>query len=141
MTSLIDNSAPILTPSTAIRHLRVDKNGFPLTKQIGRLSQLFTGIAPATIVPDGSSVIYVPDALAGVLTIDCTDYKKLAGKTLNIMVRPGPGQNVVVNFPASGYTVYVKGAAAAVTSYTIAASANAQSIFIDFRTDGAFIVP
>lgn len=141
MTSLIDNGAPLRTAMSKVRYLQVDKNGFVATKQIPRLTQIYAGVGPVTLVPDGSHNIHISSILAGVVTINCTDYFKLAGKTIMVTVRPAATQNVVINFPLAGYPVYVKGTAAAVTSYTIAPSVNAQSVSIEFRVDGAFVTP
>lgn len=139
MTSLISKDAYVPTPSEKRRFLEVDKNGFPRNKQVPRISESYSGAGGVTVVPNGSSSYNVLGILAGVLTLNCTDVSNFVGRTLMVTVRPGATQNVVINFPAAGYTVYVKGAAAAVTTYTLAASANAQSCVIDFRTDGAFI--
>jgi len=140
MTSTLSKNAPITTASDKIRYLKVDKDGLPLTKQIGRTWQNYSGAGGVTIIPDGSHSFNVLGVLAGVLTLNCTDVSNFVGRSLMVTVRGGASQNVVIDFPAAGYDVRVKGAAGSVTTYTIAANANNQNILIDFRSDGAFIV-
>ena len=139
MTSTLSKDAYVPTPSDKPRFLPVDKNGFLRNKQIARTNENYSGAGGVTVVPNGSHSYNVLGVLAGVLTLNCTDVSNFINRTLMVTVRGGASQNVVVNFPAAGYDVRVKGAAGSVTTYTIAASANNQSIVIDFRSDGAFV--
>lgn len=139
MTSNLSKAAYVPTPSERQRFLKVDKNGFPVDKQIPRTWQNYSGAGGVTVIPDGSNSFNVLGVLAGVLTLNCTDVSNFIGRSLNVTVRGGATQNVVINFPAAGYDVRVKGTAGSVTTYTIAASANNQNALIDFRQDGAFI--
>jgi len=139
MTSPVSKDAIVLTPSDRPRYLAVDKNGIPLTKQIARTWEDYTGVGGVTVVPDGSSSYNVLGVLTGVLTLNCTDVSNFVGRSLLVTVRGGASQNVVINFPAAGYDVRVKGSAGSVTSYTLAVSANNQSVVIDFRQTGAYI--
>lgn len=139
MTSAVSKNAYVGTPSERKRYLEVDKDGNLRNKQVPRTWEEYSGAGGVTVVPNGSHSFNVLGILAGVLTLNCTDVSNFVGRSLMVTVRPGATQNVVINFPAAGYTVYVKGAAAAVTTYTLAASANAQSIVIDFRSKGAWI--
>jgi hypothetical protein len=140
MTSNVSKNAYLGTPSERQRFIKADKNGIPVDKQIPRTWENYSGAGGATVVPNGSHSYNVLGVLAGVLTINCTDVSNFVGRSLLVTVRGGATQNVVINFPAAGYDVRVKGAAGSVTSYTIAANANNQNIMIDFRSDGAFIV-
>lgn len=139
MTSTVGNNAAISTALTRDRFLRVDKEGIPLDKQVPRTSQTNSVVGPATITFDGSSTLFVTNALSGVITVNATSVSNLIGRNIRVVVRGGVGQNVVINFPAAGYPVYVKGSAGAVTTYTIAASANNQDINIEFGLASAYV--
>lgn len=140
MTSLVATNGIPQTPTTKNRFLKVNKEGIPLTLQVPRTSQINAAAGPATLTFDGSSDVWVTNALAGVITFDATSVNNLIGRAITVFVRGGVGQNVVVNFPAAGYPVYVKGAAGAVTTYTILANANNQNISIVFGPTSAFII-
>jgi len=139
MTSNISKNAYVGTPSERKRYLEVDKDGIPRNRQIPRTWEEYTGVGGVTVIPNGSNSYNVLGVLTGVLTLNCTDVSNFVGRSLMVTVLGGASQNVVINFPAAGYSVRVKGAAGTVTSYTIAASANNQSIVIDFRLTGAHI--
>lgn len=139
MTSNISKDAYVGTPSERKRYLEVDKNGFAKNKQMPRTWEDYTGVGGVTVIPNGSHSYNVLGVLTGVLTLNCTDVSNFVGRSLLVTVRGGASQNVVINFPAAGYDVRVKGAAGSVTTYTIAANANNQSIVIDFRQTGAFV--
>lgn len=139
MASLISKDAPIMTPSDRPRYLPVDKNGFPLAKQVPKSWENYSGVGGVTVIPNGSDQFNVLGVLTGVLTINCTDVSNFVGRSVMVTVRGGATQNVVIDFPAAAYNVTVQGAAGFVTSYTFAASANAQSAIIHFRQDGAHI--
>ena len=140
MTSIKSKDAYVGKPSERKRYLQVDKNGFLVNKQIPRTWENYSGVGGVTVVPNGSNSYNVLGVLTGVLTLNCTDVSNFVGRSLMVAVRGGATQNVVINFPAAGYDVRVKGAVGSVTSYTIAAAATNQSVIIDFRSDGAFIV-
>lgn len=140
MTSTLSKDAPVLTPSDRQRFLPVDKNGIPLAKQVARTWEDYTGVGGVTVIPNGSNSYNVLGVLTGVLTLNCTDVSNFVGRSLMVTVRGGASQNVVINFPAAGYDVRVKGSAGSVTSYTIAVSALNQNIIIEFRQTGAFII-
>ena len=139
MTSTVSKNAYVPTPIEKLRYLLVDKDGVPKNKQVPRTWENYSGAGGVTVIPNGSNSFNVVGVLGGVLTLNCTDVSNFVGRSLAVTVLGGASQNVVINFPAAGYTVRVKGAAGTVTSYTIAASANNQAITIDFRSDGAFI--
>lgn len=140
MTSNVSKNSYVGTPSERKRFLEVDKDGIPRNKQVARTWENYSGAGGVTVVPNGSNSYNVLGVLAGVLTLNCTDVSNFVGRSLLVTVRGGASQNVVINFPAAGYDVRVKGAAGSVTSYTIAANANNQNIVIEFRQDGAFII-
>lgn len=140
MTSPLATNAVILNPNDIQYYLRATKEGQPLDGQVPRTTQTYTAVGGATIVPLGTNVLHVTGPLTGVLTINCTNRFNFINRILVVTVAPGVGQNVVINLPAAPYLTHVKGSAAAVTTYTLAASANAQQIAIDFRPDGAFII-
>lgn len=140
MTSLNSTDAYVGKPSERKRYLEVDKNGLLRNKQIPRTWENYSGVGGVTVVPNGSNSYNVLGVLTGVLTLNCTNVSNFIGRSLMVTVRGGASQNVVINFPAAGYDVRVKGAAGSVTTYTIAANANNQNIMIDFRSDGAYIV-
>lgn len=139
MTSLNSTDAYIPKPSEKKYYLEVDKNGFLRNKQMPRVWEDYTGVGGVTVVPNGSHSYNVLGVLTGVLTLNCTNVSNFIGRSLLVTVRGGASQNVVINFPAAGYDVRVKGAAGTVTSYTITPSANNQSISIDFRATGAHV--
>ena len=139
MTSVLATNGIPQTPTTKNRFLKVNKEGIPLTLQVPRTSQVNSVVGPATLTFDGSSDVWVTDALTGVITFNATSVNNLIGRAINIFVRGGVGQNVVVNFPAAGYPVYLKGGAA-VTTQTIAANANAQNITIVFGPTSGYII-
>lgn len=139
MTSNLSKDAYVGTPSERKRYLRADKNGNPVNKQIPQTWENYSGVGGVTVVPNGSHSYNVLGVLTGVLTLNCTDVSNFVGRSLMVTVRGGASQDVVVNFPAAGYSVRVKGSAGTVTTYTIAANANNQSIMIYFRQDGAYI--
>ncbi len=132
MTSLVATDAALNPPLTKNRFLKVNKEGVPINKQVPRTTQNNIAAGPATVTFDGSNDFNVTGALAGVLTVNATVVNNLIGRSIRVFVRGGVGQNVVINFPAAGYLTYVKGAAGEVTSYTLAASANNQSVEIVF---------
>jgi hypothetical protein len=139
MTSLTAKDAGLLTPVEKRRPLLADKNGFPLNKQVPKTQQAYAGVGGETITLDGSDALFVTVGLTGVLTINATDASNLRGRIINVYVRGGVGQNVVINFPAAGYPMYIGGAAGAATAYTIAANANNQKATIHFGTTFAYI--
>ena len=139
MTSPLALNAVILNSTDVPYYLRATKEGQPLDGQVPRTTQTYTGVGGATIIPAGSNNFHVSGPLTGVLTLNCTSRFNFINRVLVVTVAPGVGQNVVINLPAAPYLTHVKGAAAAVTTYTLAASANAQEIAIEFRPDGAFI--
>lgn len=139
MTSQKATNAFVPTASTKYFTLKADKNGIPIDLQVPRTSEIYSGGGDVTIIPNGSSNFVVSAVLDGVLTLNCSNVSNFIGRNINILVRPGTTENVVINFPSSGYTVYNVGAAAAVTSYTITAGDNAQRITIEFMDTIAFI--
>lgn len=139
MTSPFSKDAYIPKPSSKRYYLEVDKNGAVRNKQVARTSEVYTGVGGVTVVPNGSHSYNVLGVLTGVLTLNCSDVSNFINRSVMVTVLGGATQNVVVNFPAAGYDVRVKGSAGSVTSYTITPSANNQSIIVDFRQDGAFI--
>lgn len=139
MTSPFATNAVILNPNDPQYFLRATKEGSPLDGQIPRTSQVYTGVGGVTIVPTGTNDLHVTGPLTGTLTINCTNRFNFINRVLVVTVVGGVGQSVTINLPAAPYLTHVKGAAGAVTSYTLAASANSQSVTIFFRPDGAFI--
>jgi hypothetical protein len=139
MTSLVATNGIPQTPITKNRFLKVNKEGVPLTLQVPRTAQINTAVGPATLTFDGSNDVWVTNALTGAITFNATSVNNLIGRAITIFVRGGVGQNVVVNFPAAGYPVYLKGGGA-VTTQTIAANANAQNITIVFGPTAGYII-
>lgn len=139
MTSRISKKAKV-TPATFTKYyLETDKDGIPVNGQVGRTSQIYTG-AGGTIVASGANDIYVNSVLTSPLTIDMTDIPELVNRRITVMVRPAAGDDVVLQFPESGYTVYVQGAGAAVTSYTMAEAANANAVEVVFSESLAVVI-
>lgn len=139
MTSNIGVNASLPNPSDRRRYLEVTKDGIPKNLQVPRIAENYTGVGGVTIIPNGSHSFNVLGVLTGVLTLNCTSVANYVNRSLMVTVLGGATQNVVVNFPPAGYNVRIKGSPGTVTTYTIAASVNNQSIVIDFRADGAFV--
>lgn len=140
MTSVVATDASLITPITKARYLKVTKEGVPINKQVPRTTQTNAVVGPATVFFDGSNDVRIENALTGVITYNATNVSSLIGRTITVLVRGGVGQNVVINFPAAGYPVYVKGVAGASTTYTIAANANNQSATIMFGPTSASVL-
>jgi hypothetical protein len=141
MTSPFAQNAVILNPSDKEYFLRSTKEGAPLDGQVTRTSQVYTGNGGVTIIPNGSNSLHITGPLAGVLTLNCTSRFNFINRLLVVTVAGGVGQNVVINLPAAPYNIALKGSNSTAAAFTLAASANAQSVTIDFRQDGAFITP
>lgn len=140
MTSIKSKDAYVGKPSERKRYPQIDKNGFLVNKQLPRTWENYSGVGGVTVVPNGSNSYNVLGVLTGVLTLNCSDVSNFVGRSLVVTVRGGATQNVVISFPAAGYDVRARGTAGSITSYTITPSANNQSVTIDFRQDGAFII-
>jgi len=139
MTSVLATNAVILNPSDVEYFLRATKEGSPLDGQVSRTSEVYTGNGGVTVIPTGTNNFHVTGPLAGVLTLNCTNRFNFINRLLVVTVAGGVGQNVVINLPAAPYNISLKGSNSTAATYTIAASANAQTVAIEFRTDGAFI--
>lgn len=139
MASSIATDAVLLTPIDKERPLLVDKSGIPLNRQVPRTQQVYTGNGATPITFDGSNSLLITGALAGALTVNALTVNNLVSRMINVYVRGGVGQNVVINFPVAGYLVYNRGTAGAITTLTIAASANNQNVSIEFGATAAYI--
>ena len=138
MTSVVGANAVVDKTLAKTRYLKVDKEGVPLNLQVPLTTQVVTATG-GTITFTGARIVPVLTALVGVLTINATSHLGLIGREITVYVRGGVGQNVVINFPAAGYPVYVNGVAGASTTYTIAASANNQAASIRFGPTAGFV--
>lgn len=139
MTSVTAIDGVLLTPVEKRRYILADKNGAPLNKQVPKTQQIYSGVGGETITLDGSDNLFIITGLTGVLTINATNPSSLRGRRVNIFVRGGVGQNVVINFPAAGYPTYIGGAAGAATTHTIATNANNQKATIEFGITFAYV--
>jgi len=140
MTSTIAKKAVIVKPHESKYYLPADKNGFPLQGQVARTADVYTGTG-GTIVSNGKCDLFVNSVLASTLIVDMQDTPELTGRRITVTVRGGATQIVRLLFPASGYTMYVDGSAAAVTQYDIGISANAQSVDVIFGPGVGVVIP
>lgn len=139
MASNAATDAVLSTPMTKNRFLKVNKEGVPLNKQVPSTSQVNT-VTTGAVALDGSSNFWVLNALVGALAVNIPSAANLINRTIDVLVRGGVGQNVVLTFPAAGYPVYVDGASGASANYTIAANANNQNVRLIFGPTAGYVM-
>lgn len=69
-------------------YLQVDKEGFPLNKQVPLSIQTYSGAGGVSIVPDGSDVLFISGTMAGALVINLTNtanYTNMIGRKLTVI--------------------------------------------------------